>query len=331
MGRELAGWSVVFRESLAECDRALGRWVDWSLLEVIESGDEGVLSRVDVVQPVLWAVMVSLGRLWAACGVVPSAVVGHSQGEIAAAVVAGGLSLEDGARVVALRSRAILALAGGGGMVSVAAGRSVVEGLIGGVGGGLSVAAANGPGSTVVSGRPEALEELLGLCGVRGVRARRIPVDYASHSVQVEELRERILSDLAGVSPVSSSVPLYSTVTGAPVDTASMGAGYWFENLRSTVRFEDVTRALLADGRSVFVECSPHPVLAVGVQETAEAADTDVVVVGSLRRGEGGQERFLTALSEAWVAGVEVDWTSVIPAGHRVELPAYAFQHERYW
>ncbi|WP_130800344.1 acyltransferase domain-containing protein, partial [Streptomyces otsuchiensis] len=172
-----AVWSSVFRESLVECEVALGRWVEWSLVEVIESGDEGLLGRVDVVQPVLWAVMVSLGRLWRACGVVPSAVVGHSQGEIAAAVVAGGLSLEDGARVVALRSRAILALAGAGGMVSVALGRAGVEELIGGFGGRLSVAAANGPGSTVVSGEPGALEELLGLCEAREVRARRIPVD----------------------------------------------------------------------------------------------------------------------------------------------------------
>ncbi|MFI6093903.1 acyltransferase domain-containing protein, partial [Streptomyces sp. NPDC051218] len=176
MGRELARWSGVFGESLAECEVALGRWVDWSLCEVMESGDEGLLGRVDVVQPVLWAVMVSLGRLWRACGVVPSAVVGHSQGEIAAAVVAGGLSLEDGARVVALRSRAILALAGAGGMVSVAEGRARAEELIGAFGGRLSVAAANGPRSTVVSGEPEALEELLGLCEERGVRARRIPV-----------------------------------------------------------------------------------------------------------------------------------------------------------
>ncbi|WP_425314793.1 type I polyketide synthase [Streptomyces ambofaciens] len=331
MGRELAGWSGVFREALAECEAALEPWVEWSLWEVIERGDEGLLGRVDVVQPVLWAVMVSLARLWRGCGVVPSAVVGHSQGEIAAAVVAGGLSLEDGARVVALRSRAILALAGGGGMVSVAEGRGVVEELVGGFGGRLSVAAVNGPGSTVVSGEPGALEELLGLCGVRGVRARRIPVDYASHSVQVEGVRERILAELAEVAPVSSGVPLYSTVTGAPIDTASMDAGYWFENLRSTVRFEEVTRGLLADGRSVFVECSPHPVLAVGVEETAEAAGVDAVVVGSLRRGEGGEERFLTALAEAWVAGAGVDWSSVVPAGRRVELPAYAFQHERYW
>ncbi|MFI6093757.1 type I polyketide synthase [Streptomyces sp. NPDC051218] len=182
-----------------------------------------------------------------------------------------------------------------------------------------------------MSGEPEALEELLGLCEERGVRARRIPVDYASHSVQVEEVREQILSDLADVAPVSSTVPLYSTLTGAPIDTASMDAGYWFDNLRSTVRFEDATRALLADGRSVFVECSPHPVLAVGVQETAEAADADAVVVGSLRRDEGGEERFLTALAEAWVAGVDVDWSAVVPAGHRVDLPTYAFQHERYW
>ncbi|MEU1290510.1 type I polyketide synthase, partial [Kitasatospora sp. NPDC005856] len=329
MARELADWSPEFAARLAECEAALAPFADWSLTEVLREGAE--LDRVDVVQPVLWAVMVSLAEVWRAYGVRPSAVVGHSQGEIAAAVVAGALSVEDGARVVALRSRALVELAGGGGMVSVAAGSAVVGELIGSFEGRVSVAAFNGPSSTVVSGEPGALDELMVLCEARGVRARRIPVDYASHSAQVELVRERVLADLAGISPRSSRVPLYSTLTGAPIDTAGMDAGYWYDNLRSTVLFEQATRALLADGRSVFVECSPHPVVSVALQETAEDTGTPFTVVGTLRRDDGGAERFLTVLAELWTAGVPVDATGVLPAARPVALPTYAFQREHYW
>ncbi|WP_245647329.1 type I polyketide synthase, partial [Microtetraspora niveoalba] len=232
---------------------------------------------------------------------------------------------------MALRSRALTVLAGGGGMVSVAAGRETVEGVLGGFAGRVSVAALNGPSSTVVAGEPEALEDLLAICEERGLRARRIPVDYASHSPQVERIRSEVLAELAPVVPVSSAVSVYSTVSGGLIDTSVMDAAYWYENLRSPVLFEQAARALLADGRSVFVECSPHPVLTVGVQETADDAGADVSVTGTLRRDDGGAERFLAALAEVWCAGVEVDFTGFVAGGRRVELPTYAFQHERYW
>ncbi|MFC5153869.1 type I polyketide synthase [Streptomyces amakusaensis] len=330
MAGELLEWEPVFAGAMAECDRALGPFTDFSLLEVVR-GDAAGLERVEVVQPVLWAVMVSLARLWASVGVVPSAVVGHSQGEIAAAVVAGGLSLEDGARVVALRSRAIAGeLAGLGGMVSLALSAPVAGELVSRWPG-LSVAAVNGPGSTVVSGEAGAVGELLAHCAGEGVRARRIPVDYASHCAQVERIRERVLEDLAPVVPVSSAVPFYSTVTGERKDTAGLDAEYWYGNLRNTVRFEDVTRALLTEGRTLFLEISPHPVLAVGVQESMEATGRAGAVLGTLRRGEGGTRRWVTALAEAHAHGVPVDWARVLPEADPVDLPTYAFQRAHYW
>jgi malonyl CoA-acyl carrier protein transacylase len=264
---------------------------------------------------------------------VPAAVVGHSQGEIAAAVVAGALSLEDGARVVALRARAIAEeLAGLGGMVSLPVPETEAARLVS-ARVGLSVAAVNGPSSTVVSGDADALEELLAHCTEQGIRARRIPVDYASHSAHVELLRERLLSDLAPIRPVASSVPFYSAVTAGRTDTTALEAAYWYENLRNTVRFEDATRALLADGRTLFLEVSPHPVLTVGLQETLDTADRPGAVLGTLRRGEGGRDRWLAALAEAHVAGVRVDWRTVLEdrTGSPVDLPTYPFQRERYW
>ncbi|MGP4111966.1 SDR family NAD(P)-dependent oxidoreductase [Streptomyces sp. 4N509B] len=324
MGRELLGVSPVFAEWIGACEEALSAFVEWSLVEVLESEEEGWLGRVDVVQPVLWAVMVSLAGLWRSAGVEPAAVVGHSQGEIAAAVVAGGLSLSDGARVVALRSQAIrAALAGRGGMVSVNEPVDAVETRIGGWPGRLSVAAVNGPRATVVSGEPAALDELVAACEYDGVRARRIPVDYASHSSQVEELRDRILSDLSSVAPVSGRVPFYSTLTGGPLDTSELGAGYWFENLRRPVRFDRALEAVVGDGSGVVIEVSAHPVLAVGIE--------DAVAVGTLRRGEGGWERFLASLGEAWVNGVPVEWAKVLPTGRQVDIPTYPFQRQRFW
>ncbi|MFF6822826.1 type I polyketide synthase, partial [Streptomyces californicus] len=323
-------WEVspVFRESMRACGEALAPFVEWELEAVL--GDEAVLQRVDVVQPVLWAVMVSLAAVWRACGVEPAAVVGHSQGEIAAAVVAGGLSLEDGARVVALRSGAITGLAGLGGMVSVPLPVAEVEARLSGLGG-VSVAAVNGPASVVVSGEVAGLEELLAACEAEGVRARRIAVDYASHSAQVEGIRDEVLEALAPVAARTSSVPFYSSVTGGLLDTSGLDAGYWYENLRRMVRFEDAVRALLGDGHGVFVESSAHPVLTVGVQETIEAAGSEAVTVGTLRRGEGGPERLLASLSEAYVHGVKVDWQGLFPNARRVDLPTYPFQRERYW
>ncbi|MBO3682433.1 type I polyketide synthase, partial [Streptomyces sp. NEAU-YJ-81] len=327
--------SPVFAERVGECGAALAPFVDWSLVDVLRGGEGAAeaLERVDVVQPVLWAVMVSLAELWRSYGVEPAAVVGHSQGEIAAACVAGALSLEDAARVVALRSKALRALSGRGGMVSVSLPLEAVRERLAAWGERLSVAAVNGPSAVVVSGDADALDELLAACEAEGIRARRIPVDYASHCAHVEAIEGELLRDLAGISPRSSSVPFYSTVTGGVLDTAGLDAGYWYRNLRQTVRFDETVRGLLADGFQVFIEASAHPVLTMGVEQTAEHHGYEVAAVGSLRREEGGLDRFLRSVAEAYVGGTSVDWAGAFEGtgARRVELPTYAFQRKRYW
>ncbi|WP_457785276.1 type I polyketide synthase [Streptomyces griseus] len=323
MGLELADAFPVFDTSLRECADALAPFVEWDLRTELAGG----LGRVDVVQPASWAVMVSLARLWESFGVVPAAVVGHSQGEIAAAVVAGALSLEDGARIVAERSRVIgERLAGRGGMASVALPAEKVRERVAGFGERLAVAAVNGPSSTVVSGEPAALDELLAALEGEEVRVRRIAVDYASHSSHVESIREELLEVLAPIVPRSSTVPFYSTVTGGLLDTEQLDAAYWVRNLRQTVEFEATTRALIADGLSAFVECSAHPVLAVGIQDSGATG-----AVGSLRRDDGGAHRFVTSLAEAFVAGLPIDWTPLLGGAEPAELPTYPFRGTRYW
>ncbi|MCC3772081.1 SDR family NAD(P)-dependent oxidoreductase, partial [Streptomyces sp. UNOC14_S4] len=328
--------SPVFAARIDECAAALSEFCDWSLVDVLR-GAEGApsLERVDVVQPVLFAVMVSLAELWRSLGVRADAVVGHSQGEIAAACVAGILSLQDAARVVALRSQAIgRVLAGKGGMVSVALPVDRVRERIAAWGEDrISVAAVNGPSSVVVSGEPEALDELIASCEADEVRARKVPVDYASHSAQVELLRDELLKLLAPVRPKAADIPFLSTVTGEWVKGPELDAEYWFTNLRRTVELEGAVRRLLDEGFGVFVESSAHPVLTMGVQETAEDADREAAAIGSLRRDEGGLDRFFTSLGEAWTRGVSVGWDAVYEgtAARRVDLPTYAFQTERFW
>ncbi len=365
MAVELLDSSPVFAERLHACEAALAPLVEWSLLDVLR-GAEGSpsLDRVDVVQPALFAVMVSLAALWNACGVRPDLVAGHSQGEIAAACVAGGLTLEDGARIVALRSRALVKLAGKGGMVSVALPAGELAHLLERLEGEVSLAAVNGPAAVVVSGDREALGALLAQCEADGVRAREIPVDYAAHSVHVEAIREELLEACSAIVPRSGEIPFYSAVTGGLLDMALLDARYWYRNLRETVQFEQVTRALLDAGCRTFVEVSPHPVLTVGVQQTADdrlgsgardaaaapaggsriaagppaggscpAAGEEVLTVGSLRRDQGGAPRLQSSLAELWVRGVEVDWGALArgDGARTVALPTYAFQRERYW
>ena len=338
-GAQWAGMAVglmdsapVFAARIADCSQALAPVADWRLEDVLRGADGAPsLERVDVVQPALWAVMVSLAELWRSYGVEPAAVVGHSQGEIAAACVAGGLSLEDGARVVALRSRVVRErLAGHGGMMSIALPVARVEELLAPYEGRVSVAAVNGPAAVVVAGEPDALDALFAVCEAEGARVKRVAVDYASHSAYVEAIEAELLEVLAPVAPVSGAVPFYSTATGGFIDTAVLDAGYWYRNLRGRVGFEPAVRALIEDGAACFLEMSPHPVLTMAVEETVEDRAS---VVGSLRRDEGGLTRFVTSLAEAHVAGVTVDWT-VHYAGtgaRQVPLPTYAFQRTRYW
>ncbi|ALG09888.1 acyl transferase domain-containing protein [Kibdelosporangium phytohabitans] len=317
MALALAGQAPVFQARLAACAAALSEFVDWELTEAL--ADEALLSRVDVVQPALWAVMVSLAALWESCGVRPSAVIGHSQGEIAAAVVAGALSLADGARVVALRAQALADLPGDGGMVAVAANVDQVRARLDGR---LSIAAVNGPSATVVSGDREALAALV---EADPDRARWIPVDYASHSAHVEPIRQRLLDALAPVTARAGRVPFYSTLRGARIDTNELDATYWYDNLRHTVVFEQTSRTLMADGHKLFIEMSPHPVLTGGL------TDLGAATAGSLHRDDGGLDRFLLSVGQAYAHGASPDWEAVFPGARRVPLPTYPFQRKHFW
>ncbi|WP_156754855.1 type I polyketide synthase [Actinokineospora pegani] len=319
MARELLAGSTAFAEVIARCDAAFG----WSLTARL-SGDEP-LDRVEVVQPLLFAVGLGLVAVWGELGVRPEAVVGHSQGEVVAAVVAGALSLEDAAVVVTARSSAVATVTGGGMALVEAPVDWVTERLADGVG----VAAANTPGSTVVSGMADAVDAFVARVEAEGVFCRRVAVDYASHSAQMDPLLPGLRAGLAGVTGAAATLPFHSSVAGRPLDGTELDGGYWARNLREPVRFDRALAGLLDSGATVFVEAAPHPVL--GISITDAVAERGGVVVGSLARGRGGIAEVLGNLARLHVAGHPVDWTPVLGAGPRAELPPYAFQHQRYW
>jgi acyl transferase domain-containing protein/NADPH:quinone reductase-like Zn-dependent oxidoreductase/thioesterase domain-containing protein/acyl carrier protein len=304
MARSLLDASPVFRDEIEACARALAPHVDWSLTAVLRGEAVGWLERVDIVQPALFAMMAALAALWRSIGVTPDAVVGHSQGEIAAAYVVGALTLDDAAKIVALRSRALTRLSGKGAMASVELGVEALHSYVARYGDRLSVAAINSARSTVVSGDPVSVQALLSELSAAQVFARQVRVDYASHSVQIEAVRDELLAQLADVKPRACTTPLYSTVTGEPVDGPELDARYWYRNLRETVRFAEPCQRLAERGHRYFVEVSAHPVLAVALHETLERVAPDAVVVGTLRRDEGDLGRVQRSLDELRTRGL---------------------------
>ncbi|MEU3985444.1 type I polyketide synthase [Streptomyces sp. NPDC026672] len=333
MATELLDTDEEFRTHFDDVATAVEEFTDWRITDVLRRTDGAPpLDRLDIVQPVLFTVCVALARLWRSRGVEPVAVAGQSQGEIAAAHVAGALTLQDAARVVVTRARALLPLAGRGGMLAVPLPLADVERRIAAWPGRLSIGSLSGPRAVVVSGEEGALAELTAQLTDEGVRARRVAIEYASHSAQIDEVRDELLAGFAPVVPRPAEVPFYSTVTGDRVeDTTTLDAAYWYDNVRCTVRLEDTVRALAAAGHRVFVEAGPHPVVCASASDVLEAAGiADTAVVGTLRRGDGSRARFLLSLAELHVRGCRVDLTPGTPAGH-VELPTYAFQRRRYW
>ncbi|MFE6166158.1 SDR family NAD(P)-dependent oxidoreductase, partial [Streptomyces sp. NPDC056486] len=354
MARQLLVSSPAFRKTVLACEEALSRYVDWSLTDVLEerAGAPG-LDRVDVVQPALFAVLVALARHWQAAGIEPDAVLGHSQGEIAAAHIAGALSLEDAVHIVALRSRALTSLEGSGGMASLPLGAEAAAELLVAWQGRLTISAVNGPGATVVAGDTSALEELLAQCATDGIDARKIAVSYASHSHHIDALTDELLEALAPIRARPASIPFHSTVTGTLLDTRELTASYWCRNLRHTVQLEATVRGLLDTGCRTFIEVSPHPVLTPALQSTVDThpgAEDDTatppLVTGTLHRNRPAGQAFHTALGQLHTHHHTINWPTTrsrnrpcrqaadihsTPPHRPLHLPTYPFQHDSYW
>ena len=333
MGRELLEDEEIFRSAIAACDRVIRRQAGFSVAEVLQ-GVEGCasLDSVEVVQPVLFAIAVALAAQWRHWGVEPDAVVGHSLGEVAAAHVAGLLSLDDAARVICHRSRLLRGVCGQGAMALVELTVEEAARELSGFEDRVAVAVSNGPRSTVLSGEPAALGEVLARIERKGLFCRRVNVDVASHSPQMDPLLCELREGLRELAPTPAKVPMYSTVLARQLAGAEVGAEYWAQNLRAPVLFSNVVEQLLASDHHLFVEMSPHPVLLPAITDALRHGRHAGAALPSLRRGQPARRVLLESLAALYTSGCTVEWTRLYPlGGRRVPLPPYPWQRQRCW
>nr|WP_275406736.1 acyltransferase domain-containing protein [Streptomyces sp. SID12488] len=335
MALDLLDASDVFRSRMEDCARALEPLVPWSLHDVLRGAPGApTLEDVDVVLPVLFSVGVSLSALWRSCGVEPAVAVGASLGEIAAAQVAGALTLDEAARVVVLWSRMQAEAAGEGELAAAALSPDELRPLLDAehLRGRVHFAGANGPRSVLFGGERAAVTEVVETLTAKGIPAKGLNLGLAAHTPDVTVDSTAFLSGTAAIAPAPATVPFYSSLTGGEFETTGLDGAYWLRNLASEVRFETAVRALWAAGHHTFLEVSPHPVLLGGVQETLEDVDAGTGaaasgVIGTLRRGQGGVTEWLTAMARLYVRGIDVDWAAFFRGrgGRRIALPAYPF------
>lgn len=327
MGRRLQAEEPVFRDALADCERAVSRHLGRFALAELTAEQ---FTDIGVVQPAIFAVQVALAALWRSWGVEPTAVVAHSLGEAAAAHIAGALSLDDAARVICARAQLLRRVRGRGAMVVTEASVAEAQELIAGRNSVVSVAASNSYRSTVLSGEHTVLAELVAVLEQRSRFCRWIDVDVASHGPQMEELGPDLRELLSGLQPTAPSIPFYSTVTGDLLGDRRLDANYWVEHLRSPVHFSTAVRRLLNGGHDTFLEISPHPILLSAIREDADEMGRNCSLLPSMRRDGGGRAAALASLGTLYTLGQPIAWEGLYPAGCRcLAGPTYPWQRVR--
>jgi acyl transferase domain-containing protein/acyl-CoA synthetase (AMP-forming)/AMP-acid ligase II/acyl carrier protein len=329
MGRRLLAEETPFLECLRAVDAALRGPAGFSVIEMLGAGpDDPRWQRVDAVQPAVFAIQIALTAEWRAWGVQPDAVMGHSNGEVAASVVAGALTLEDGARVIATRSRHVLPTCGHGRMALVEMSPGDMQALLSNVPE-VSIASYHGPDTVLVSGSAGPVIDLVRALEARGLFARLIDVDFASHSSHMDGILNGLATALAGIRgrPARDAV-LCSTVAADLVGGEELNAEYWVRNIREPVRLHESVEKLVSMGYEVFLEVSPHPVLVPTLQRTLGARGE---ALGSLRRESDEVRELAESLARVFTAGVDVDWSARTEARRPVRLPTYPWQRRRYW
>jgi phthiocerol/phenolphthiocerol synthesis type-I polyketide synthase B len=335
MARQLSASEPVFHGALQQCDEAARPYADWSIVEQLTLAPDATgyrLDRIDVIQPVLVAIAIAYAALWRSMGVEPDAVVGHSMGEVGAAFIAGVLDLDQTMRVICRRSALMRRTSGQGAMALVELSMEDARAKLRGRESELSVAVSNSPRSSVISGNPAAVKDVMAELERDGVFCRLVKVDVASHSPQMEPLAEELEHELAALQPQAGRIPIYSTVLGRRTEPLEFDAGYWARNLRQPVMFTQTVSTLIDDGVTVFVELGPHPVLLPSIEQTAQAKSAAATTIASGRREEPEQMTFLGAFGALWQCGGAIDWAKVLPAAPtRLSLPGYPWQRERHW
>ncbi|MFF4096895.1 SDR family NAD(P)-dependent oxidoreductase [Streptomyces sp. NPDC001834] len=330
MGRELLARNETFTKALTDVDALIRNEAGFSALELIRAGEP--ITGCPRIQPVLFALQIALAATWQAHGVRPAAVIGHSMGEAAAAVVAGALTLADGVRVICRRSALLERIAGTGAMASVGLDQATVEAALVDAGAdAVSVAVLAAPDTTVISGDADQIAHLIGQWDQRGIPATPIAVDVASHSPHVDPLLTDLHQALLGLTPRPPHIPFYSTVTEDPRHRPLLDAAYWCDNLRRPVRFHPAVVAAALDRHQVYIEISPHPVVTQSLTDSLAELVPDAVVLPTLRREQDESTTLRTQLATLHCNGGTVDWTSLYGDGVLVEAPTITFDRTRHW
>jgi acyl transferase domain-containing protein/acyl carrier protein len=335
MGRQMLHEEPLFHEAIVQCEQAMHGFVDWSLQEQLmaeESSPQFRLSEIDVIQPTLLSIEIALAVLWRSWGIEPDAVVGHSMGEVAAAYVGGALSLEDAMRIICRRSYLLRRVSGKGAMAVVALPIEKAQEMLLGYEDRLSIGVSNSPRSTVLSGDPSSMEEVLEKLRRENIFCRPVKVDVASHSPQMDPLTHDLLSQLEDIHPKQASVPFYSTVNGKCIAGSTLASHYWVQNLRRPVLFSKALEQLLEDGHTIYIEVSPHPVLLPAIEETLHLSKREGHLIPSMEREKDERMTLLAALGKLYSIGYPVNWRHLYPSRGRVlPLPPYPWQRQRFW
>ncbi|MCX5399885.1 acyltransferase domain-containing protein [Streptomyces sp. NBC_00102] len=334
MGAQLLDTSPTFAHHIHTIEQALTPYTDWKLTDVIRQHPNApTLDRVDVVQPTTFALMTALAHLWHHQGITPHTVIGHSQGEIAAAHIAGALTLQDAAKIVTLRSQAIATtLTGHGGMLHLTLPHQETTQLIQPWTPHAQIAALNGPHSTVIAGNPTTLQEIKNHCTTNNIQTRTIPVDYASHTTHVEKIKDTITTLLADIKPTQAHTPYYSTLEQQYItDTTTLTAEYWYRNLRHTVQFHNSIKNLIEQNHRTFIETSPHPVLTPSIQNTLENTPHPTLTTPTLTRHHDTPHQLLTATATLHTHTTTHPPTPTQTTTPHTNTPTYPFQHKNYW
>jgi acyl transferase domain-containing protein/acyl carrier protein len=335
MGIELAREEPVFRAMLKACEQEFRAHVDWSLSEQLAASQQSVLDKpgaIDIVQPAIFAIQCSLSALLQSWGITPDAVVGHSMGEIAAAYAAGTLDLSDAARIICHRSRLIAAGRSAVGMAQIDGPAEQLAPEIDRYDGRLSIAAVNQPGSILIAGDLNALDELIDHLSGLGYACHRMNVSGATHCPQTDAMVPELMRALEGLQPKPAACALYSTVLGRRLAHETVDAQYWGANLRQPVQFGSAIEQMLAAGYKTFIELSPRALLGDAIAANARGLGCDVTVLPTLRKGRRGRAALLHSLGQLFELGYKINWSAFhSDAGQVIDLPGYVWQRQRYW
>ncbi|MFH1319653.1 MAG: SDR family NAD(P)-dependent oxidoreductase [Bacteroidota bacterium] len=333
MGRQLFENEPVFKNTIIKIDKLLSKHADWSLVEeLLKDEATSRISDTNIAQPALFSVQIALYEMWKTFGVTPSAVVGHSIGEVAAGYVSGALTLEQAVRIIFHRSRVQFKATDKGKMLAVGLTVEDANKEIAGFEERISIGAVNGPAMLTLSGDTDVIEKVAKNLDEKDIFNRILQVNVPFHCHHMEPLKEELLSSLEGLSPKKTKIPFYSTVTRKELDGKDLVANYWYRNVRETVYFADAISEIIDSGIDAFIELGPHPIHALGINDLLSLKKKKGLVLHSLRRKKEEKRIFLASVGALHVWGYPLDWNAITGNNHRfVQLPYYPWQKEKYW